>query len=245
MSTLTLEPAFQYAFGRQCATVSLTQRHEPCWTGVVATFMCRSKLALSATGRSKVTITGMPMPTVSPCSGGHRRIGLLVEAERLGGERRDVLDLLAVAVLGRGPDPVAHPRLETARRHPAGAVRADLARDLAGLGADHDVGDPAVLGSHLDHLVDPDAGGLVGHVGGQHRRGGGRSGGLVVGPSAGLRREAGAVARGGQDGHRREDGGGAQHARATGSGGEGHRERVTAGTRKTRDDARRRCHTRV
>ncbi|MDT4886142.1 hypothetical protein FQZ97_1224560 [compost metagenome] len=69
MSTLTLVPAFQYALGRQWATVSLTQRHEPFWAGVAVTFMWRSKLALSLTGRSKVTMTGMPTPTFSPCSG--------------------------------------------------------------------------------------------------------------------------------------------------------------------------------
>ena len=31
--------------------------------------MCFSNAALSVTGTSKVTITGMPTPTVSPCSG--------------------------------------------------------------------------------------------------------------------------------------------------------------------------------
>ena len=31
--------------------------------------MCFSNAAWSVTGTSKVTITGMPTPTVSPCSG--------------------------------------------------------------------------------------------------------------------------------------------------------------------------------
>ena len=69
MSTLTSVPAFQYVFGRQCASLSLIQCHEPRCAGVDVTSMCFSKAALSVTGTSKVTITGMPTPTVSPCSG--------------------------------------------------------------------------------------------------------------------------------------------------------------------------------
>ena len=68
-STLTLEPAFQYVLGRQCASVELTQRQEPACFGVAVTVMCFSNAALSVTGRSKVTMTGMPTPTVSPCRG--------------------------------------------------------------------------------------------------------------------------------------------------------------------------------
>ena len=49
--------------------------------------MCFSNDALSVTGTSKVTITGMPTPTVSPCSGRDGRVGLLVEGEVLGVER--------------------------------------------------------------------------------------------------------------------------------------------------------------
>ena len=37
--------------------------------GRAVTDMCFSIEALSVTGTSKVTITGMPTPTVSPCSG--------------------------------------------------------------------------------------------------------------------------------------------------------------------------------
>ena len=49
--------------------MSLIQCHEPGWRGVEDTDMCFSIEALSVTGTSKVTITGMPTPTVSPCSG--------------------------------------------------------------------------------------------------------------------------------------------------------------------------------
>jgi len=49
--------------------VSLSQCHEPAWAGFAVTVMCFSNDALSVTGTSKVTITGMPTPTVSPASG--------------------------------------------------------------------------------------------------------------------------------------------------------------------------------
>ena len=62
-------PAFQYDFGRQWASVALSQRQEPGCFGVLVTVMCFSMAARSVTGTSKVTITGMPTPTVSPSSG--------------------------------------------------------------------------------------------------------------------------------------------------------------------------------
>ena len=62
-------PAFQYFFGRQCASVSLSQCQVPGWAGVGSTVMCFSNAAWSVTGTSKVTTTGMPTPTVSPASG--------------------------------------------------------------------------------------------------------------------------------------------------------------------------------
>ena len=62
-------PAFQYVLGRQCASVSLSQCQVPACAGVEVTVMCFSNAALSVTGTSKVTITGMPTPTVSPGSG--------------------------------------------------------------------------------------------------------------------------------------------------------------------------------
>ena len=62
-------PGFQYELGRQWASRSLSQYHEPRWAGWLVTAMCFSKVARSVTGRSKVTITGMPTPTVSPSSG--------------------------------------------------------------------------------------------------------------------------------------------------------------------------------
>ena len=49
--------------------LSLIQLQVPCWAGADVTCMLRSKAALSVTGMSKVTITGMPMPTVSPSRG--------------------------------------------------------------------------------------------------------------------------------------------------------------------------------
>jgi hypothetical protein len=54
---------------RQCASVSLSQCQVPGWLGVELTVMCFSMEALSVTGTSKVTMTGMPTPTVSPASG--------------------------------------------------------------------------------------------------------------------------------------------------------------------------------
>ena len=68
-STCTLVPDFQYCFGRQCASVSLIQLHEPTVAGLAVTVMCRSNSALFFTGMSNCTITGMPTPTVSFFSG--------------------------------------------------------------------------------------------------------------------------------------------------------------------------------
>ncbi len=68
-STATLEPAFQYDLGRQWASVSLIQFQAPGCFGVDSTFMCRSNVALSVTGMSNVTMTGIPTPTVSLASG--------------------------------------------------------------------------------------------------------------------------------------------------------------------------------
>ena len=58
------------ALGRQCASVVA----EPvprarAAAGVLVTVMCFSMAARSVTGTSKVTMTGMPTPTVSPSSG--------------------------------------------------------------------------------------------------------------------------------------------------------------------------------
>ena len=69
MSTLTSVPDFQYDFGRQCASLSVIQCHDARCAGVDLTTMCFSKAALFWTATSKVAITGMPTPTVSPCSG--------------------------------------------------------------------------------------------------------------------------------------------------------------------------------
>ena len=69
MSTCTSVPAFQYVFGRQCASVSLIQCQVPGCCGVEVTSMCFSNAARSVTGTSNVTITGMPTPTVSSASG--------------------------------------------------------------------------------------------------------------------------------------------------------------------------------
>ena len=66
---MTSVPAFQYFFGRQWTSLSLSQCQEPGCAGVLVTFMCFSNDARSVTGTSKVTITGMPTPTVSPSSG--------------------------------------------------------------------------------------------------------------------------------------------------------------------------------
>ena len=68
-STLTSVPGFQYDLGRQCASLSLSQYQLPGCCGVEVTDMCFSKLARSVTGTSKLTITGIPTPTVSPASG--------------------------------------------------------------------------------------------------------------------------------------------------------------------------------
>ena len=62
-------PAFQYVLGRQCASFDESQYQEPAWAGVVVTVIFFSKLALSTTGRSKRTTTGMPTPTLPPSRG--------------------------------------------------------------------------------------------------------------------------------------------------------------------------------
>ena len=49
--------------------MSLSQCQVPGCSGAVVTCMCFSMVARSVTGTSKVTITGMPTPTVSPGSG--------------------------------------------------------------------------------------------------------------------------------------------------------------------------------
>ncbi len=49
--------------------MELSQCHEPGCAGFDVTLMCRSNAAWSVTGRSKLTTTGMPTPTVSPSSG--------------------------------------------------------------------------------------------------------------------------------------------------------------------------------
>ena len=55
-------PGCQYCLGRQCASREESQYHEPACSGFEVTFIRFSKLALSTTGRSKVTMTGIPMP---------------------------------------------------------------------------------------------------------------------------------------------------------------------------------------
>src|SRR4051812_18034421 len=67
--TVTLVPARQNFAGRQCTSVSLIQCHAPFCAGCETTFRCFSIDALSVTGTSKRTITGIPMPTVWPLSG--------------------------------------------------------------------------------------------------------------------------------------------------------------------------------
>ena len=68
-STVTSVPACQYFAGRQCTSWPLSQCQEPrCW-GTLVTVRCFSIEARSVTGTSKVTMTGMPTPTVSPARG--------------------------------------------------------------------------------------------------------------------------------------------------------------------------------
>ena len=147
--------------------------------------MCFSNAALFVTGTSKVAITGMPTPTVSPCSGRHGRVGLLVEGEVLGVEAGGAGDLLAVAVLGDGAHAVVDARLEPAGGRPGGLVGAQRAGDLA-LGRGHrDGAQGAVPGADRDGRVDGYGVGVrdVGlhlHRGDVGRRGVGRLGGRVA-----------------------------------------------------------------
>src|SRR3954451_13693804 len=67
--TVTSVPAFQYVAGRQCTSESLIQCQAPCWFEGFRTLRWSSMDALSVTGTSNRTITGMPTPTVSPFTG--------------------------------------------------------------------------------------------------------------------------------------------------------------------------------
>ncbi|GAA3414201.1 hypothetical protein GCM10018952_33830 [Streptosporangium vulgare] len=65
-STRTLVPAGQNFFGRKCTFLASNQCHAPRTGLEVRTNRLRSMETRSVTSRSKVIITGMPTPTVSP-----------------------------------------------------------------------------------------------------------------------------------------------------------------------------------
>jgi len=64
--TATLVPGCQEVAGRQCASLLLIQFQDPACCGVDVTVIRFSKVALSFTGTSKWTMTGMATPTVEP-----------------------------------------------------------------------------------------------------------------------------------------------------------------------------------
>ena len=66
---MTLVPGFQYFFGRYRTWVSENHRQVPVWAGEEVTWRFFSNSFLFLTGTSKVSTTGMPIPTLLPVSG--------------------------------------------------------------------------------------------------------------------------------------------------------------------------------
>jgi len=70
--------------GRQWTSVLDCQPHEPSWAGFEVTVMCFWNAALSVTGTSNFTTTGMA--NADRAAGENRREDLLLEGQILGGE---------------------------------------------------------------------------------------------------------------------------------------------------------------
>ncbi len=123
-----------------------------------------SKLALSTTGRSKRTTTGMPTPTLPPSRGGDRDVDLVVEGEVGRPEGAGLLGRRAVGALGLEGQGVLDAGLEQVAGRPGaaleGAVDLDGVALLAAVGQGRLL-ERALLGRGGDAGVDGDVGRVV------------------------------------------------------------------------------------
>ena len=93
--------AGQYSEGRKCTSESLSQFQAPSVGVEVVTFRWLSTAALSVTGSSKKTRSGMPTPTVMPSSGpidGVDRVGGVTVVKVVSAFASSSAALVAVAV---------------------------------------------------------------------------------------------------------------------------------------------------